>query len=882
MSSQILTTKLYIPTSRSQTVSRLHLIDRLNQGLQARLTLVCAPAGFGKTTLISEWLSQCEHPSAWLSLDEQDNAPKRFLTYVIEALQTIAPHIDDDLLKILQSPQPPVIDTLLISLINSLATIPDTFILVLDDYHVLDTKEIDTALTFLLDNLPPQMHIVITTREDPQVPLAKYRARAELTEIRAKDLRFSSEEIHTFLNDIMGLDLPHDSIIALENRTEGWIASLQMAAISLQGQDDKTQFIEAFTGSHRFIMDYLLEEVLNQQPTQLRKFLTQTSILTRLNANLCDAVTETQDSQLVLEQLEQRNLFISPLDNSRQWFRYHHLFADALRARLKRESHEAFSAVHQRSSQWYEENEYIMDALRHAFLAEDEQRASRLLELIWSEMDLSYQSARWLKWAKQLSEDIILTRPVMCLGYAWALINEGDFQTGEKYLQHAEKYIAHDLSDVIVHDVEQWKSLPASIISARAYIAMAMGQVEQTIHYAKQSLKLSTDPMQTSHRQASALLGFASWATGDLQSADLALEKYLLSMNYLGSAIIAYIADLRIQLGRMRDANVIYQDSLKRIDNFPPLGTEELYRGLAEFQLELGNLDDAKKYLDISQSLGEQMAILTWEQRFAVTEAWYYVMLGEYNTALERLEFAEMNYLQTAMPDIRPITAQKARIWIQQGQLDRVDQWASQLNNPTTNDFHYLEEYEHLTLVRYLIAQYRHNKHIDEYNQAMTLTTQLLSAAKSGSRFRSGIEILILQAKLAAISDDLEYALSILNQALDLAQPQGYVALFITEGNVVKFILQQSDHLYAKSLLSYFPDTSKKIETTGNLDNLSQREIDVLQQMAEGLTNPEIAERLYISKHTVKVHTRNLYSKLDVNNRTQAVTKARSLGIISE
>ncbi len=878
----ILNTKLHIPSSSSNVIQRERLFETLDDGLERKCILVSAPAGFGKTTIVASWLETIDSAIAWLLLEEADSELSRFLRYVVAALQTVAPQCGQQVMSMLESPQKPPVENLLTLLLNDIILLEQDIILVLDDYHSIDSPEIDKLLIFLIEHLPNHVTLVITTREDPQVPLAKYRARAELTEIRAKDLRFSSEEIHTFLNDIMGLDLPRDSIIALENRTEGWIASLQMAAISLQGQDDKTQFIEAFTGSHRFIMDYLLEEVLNQQPTQVRKFLAQTSILTRLNADLCDAVTETQDSQLVLEQLEQRNLFISPLDNSRQWFRYHHLFADALQARLKRESPEAFSAVHQRSSQWYEENEYIVDALRHAFLAEDEQRASRLLELIWSEMDLSYQSARWLKWAKQLSENIILTRPVMCLGYAWALINEGDFQTGEKYLQHAEKYIAHDLSDVIVHDLEQWKSLPASIISARAYIAMATGQVEQTIHYAKQSLTLSTDPMQTSHRQASALLGFASWATGDLQSADLALEKYLLSMNYLGSAIIAYIADLRIQLGRMRDANMIYQDSLKHIDNFPPLGTEELYRGLAEFQLELGNLDDAKEYLDISQSLGEQMAILTWEQRFAVTEAWYYVMLGEYNTALERLEFAEMNYLQTAMPDIRPIAAQKARIWIHQGQLDRVDQWASQLNNPTTNDFHYLKEYEHLTVVRYLIAQYRHNKHIDEYNQAMTLTTQLLSAAKSGSRFRSGIEILILQAKLATISDDLEYALSILNQALDLAQPQGYVALFITEGNVVKFLLQQSDHLYAKSLLSYFPHTSKKIETTGSLDNLSQREIDVLQQMAEGLTNPEIAERLYISKHTVKVHTRNLYSKLDVNNRTQAVTKARSLGIISE
>ncbi|GAB5426449.1 MAG: LuxR C-terminal-related transcriptional regulator [Crocinitomicaceae bacterium] len=825
-----------------------------------------------------------EHKVAWLSLDEFDNTFSQFISYVIATLQAIEPSIGQQILPLLQSAQHPPITTLLTLLLNDLSTVDQDIVLVLDDYHSIDSSEIDEALTFLLDHLPSTVTVVITTREDPQLPLARYRARAELTEIRATDLRFTHDEMQLFLNQMMGLDLTTDNITALENRTEGWIASLQMVAISLQGQTDKAQFIDAFTGSHRYIMDYLLEEVLQQQFDTTRIFLFKTSALTRLNADLCDAVMQRDDSQRVLEQLEKINLFIIPLDSTRHWFRYHHLFADALQARLKRDTPDIFVAVHQRAAQWYEDNGLMVDAIHHAEQANDNALLARLLELVWSEMDLSYQSARWFRWANQLPEPIILSRPVLCFGYAWALINQGDFQSGEQYLQQVESYADNNLSDVLIYDEKQWQMLPAAILSARAYIAVATGQVEQAIHYAKESLTLSTDPKQTSHRQASALLGFASWSKGDLQGAVMSLESYLQSMNYLGSAIIAYIADLRIQLGRLNDAQRIYQDSLKRIDDFPQLGTEELYRGLAEFHLELGELADAKEYLVISKSLAEEMAIMTWEQRYAVTEAWYHAILGDYDTALEHLDFAEKNYLQTAMPDIRPITAQKVRIWLMQGHLDEAEHWAQQ-HDIAEADYHYLMEYEHITLARLYVERYRQSNADDLVNQATELLAQLLSEAESGSRLRSVIEILLLQAELVALSGDLESALSILTQALDLAEPQGYVALFVLEGDNVKFLLQQSTHPYAKRLLATFPDASTSITANpqvGLLDALSEREIDVLQQMAEGLTNPEIAERLYISKHTVKVHTRNIYSKLDVNNRTQAVNKARSLGIISE
>ncbi len=881
----ILATKLHIPPSTSNVVYRSRLFQVLNRGLEHKLILVSAPAGFGKTTVITSWFETLDCAVAWLSLEEADNVPSRFLLYLIAALQSIEPGIGQYVMPILQSPQQPPLENILTLLLNDISLLEQNIILVLDDYHSIDMPEIDKALTFLLDHLPYHMTLIITTREDPQLPLAKYRARAELSELRAKDLRFTGDEMSIFLNQRMGLDLSSDAIAALENRTEGWIASLQMAAISLQGQDDKTRFVEAFTGSHRYIMDYLVEEVLQQQSAETRNFLLKTAILTRLNADLCDAVSETQGSQPVLEQLEKRNLFIAPLDNIRRWYRYHHLFADALQARLKRESPDDFMSSHQGAARWYEENAYPLEAIRHAFIATDYQLAARVLELIWSEMDLSYQSARWFKWAKQLPEDLILIRPVMCLAYAWAFINQGDFQAGEHYLQLAENQLDSELNDIVIHDVQQWEMLPAAIISARAYLAMATGQIDRTIYYAKESLALATDPAQTSHRQASALLGFASWAKGDLQEADKALERYLSGVNYSESGIIAYIGDLRIQLGQLHDAHRIYQESLKRLDDFPSPGVEELYRGLAEFYLETGNLDEAKQYLDMSKASGKQMAILTWQQRYFVTESRYYAISGEYDTALKLLDLAEAHYLQTAMPDIRPILAEKARIWLKQDRLDEVDYWVKQQGLATTDSLHYLKEYEHITLARLEIAAYQQSKNRESCEQIRDFLERLLKAAEAGSRLQTVIEIHILQAKLALVSGEVESALHLFEQALDCAEPQGYVYLFMVEGEDAKFLLQQSNHPYAPQLLAAFPNSSTRVKANpqaGLLDALSEREIDVLQKMAEGLTNPEIAERLYISKHTVKVHTRNIYSKLAVKNRTQAVTKARSLGIISE
>jgi LuxR family maltose regulon positive regulatory protein len=452
MSEPLILTKLYVPPTRPNIVLRTRLIERLNKGLDRKLILISAPAGFGKTTLVSEWAAVCDRPVAWLSLDEGDNEPACFLAYLVAALQTIAANIGEGVLAILQSPQPPPIESILTTLLNEITTVPDNFVLVLDDYHVIDSEPIDHTLTFLLEHLPPQMHLVITTREDPHLTLARLRARGQLTELRAADLRFAPAEAAEFLNQVMALNLSAEDITTLENRTEGWIAGLQLAAISMQGHQDAASFIKSFTGSHHFVLDYLIEEVLHQQPESVQTFLLHTSILDRMCGPLCDAVlgSPPASGQETLEYLEHANLFIVPLDNERGWYRYHHLFGDLLRQRLGKPKE--FAELHLRASQWHEENGDLGAAFHHAITAGDFVRAAGLAEAAWQGMNGSFQSVAWLGWVKKLPEEVIRVRPVLCTLLGRAFADAGKPEASELRLQDAERCLDGSSDRMIVMD----------------------------------------------------------------------------------------------------------------------------------------------------------------------------------------------------------------------------------------------------------------------------------------------------------------------------------------------------------------------------------------------------------------------------------------------
>ncbi len=520
----MLATKLFIPPAPAAVVSRARLLERLDSGLDRRLTLISAPAGFGKTTLVSEWLAGCatrnsDVRTAWLSLDEGESEPRRFLDYLVATLQTAAPEVGMGAARMLASPQPPPAEAVVAALLNDVAALPDRLILVLDDYHVVDETSVDDMLAFMLEHLPPCMHLVLLTREDPALPVARLRARGHMTEVRAADLRFTPAEAADFLTRVMGLDLSAEDVAALEARTEGWIAGLQMAAVALQamtrqsavgpdvraGRAESAAFIQAFTGSHRFVVDYLMDEVLARQPDGLRDFLLRTSILDRMCGPLCDAITGRDDGARTLEDLERGNLFVIPLDDDRRWYRYHHLFADVLRTRCLADMPGAAPALHGHASAWYEHEGLRGDAIGHAFLAGDLERAADLVELAGPMVEQISEARIWWRWAAALPDELVRARPVLSGWCAHALLGRGEFEAAEARLADAERSLeALPGSGVVVADKEWFRLLPASIGIARAYIAQARGDAELAIEHAEKVLELVPDGEQVRRMQASA------------------------------------------------------------------------------------------------------------------------------------------------------------------------------------------------------------------------------------------------------------------------------------------------------------------------------------------------------------------------------------------
>jgi LuxR family maltose regulon positive regulatory protein len=898
------------------------LNERLNEGLLAsrKLTLISAPAGFGKTTLISEWVAGCGQPVAWLSLDEGDNDPTSFLAYLVAALQTIAANIGNGVLAILQSPQPPSIESILTTLLNEITTIPDHFVLVLEDYHVIDSKPVDEAFTFLLTHLPPQMHLVITTREDPQLPLARLRARGQLTELRATDLRFTPSEAAEFLNQLMGLNLSEEDIAALDKRTEGWIAGLQLAALSMQGHQDATSFIQAFTGSHHFVLDYLVEEVLGQQSESIQTFLLRTSILDRMCGALCDAVlgSPSASGQETLEYLERTNLFTVPLDNERRWYRYHHLFGELLRKRLGQSLVPGETAgLHIQASEWYEQNGFPSDAIHHAFAVKDFERVAKIAELEWPVMHAGAQSIKWLGWMKNLPEEIIRVRPVLCVNCAWAFLNAGELEAAEAKMQDAEYWlepttVTGEKSDapsieMIVVDEEQFTSLPVVLVAARAYHAQAIGDISGTIKYTQRVLDLAPDGDSRWHRGASSLLGLAQYASGNLDAAYRAISDGLaragpydaISGNFL-------LAGIKLAQGQLNTALSIYEKALRLVlerGEPMPLGTEDLYSGISELHRERGDLETAAQDLLTGRKLGEQVELPDWQQRWYIAQARLHESKGDLEGALDLLEEAERRFVRTPVPIIRPIAALKTRIQIVQGKIAEALDWVHTRDLSVDDDISYIHEFEHMTLARVLIAQEKGGLVDGSIHDAQGLLERLLQAAEEGGRKGSVIEILVLQALAHEVQGNFPPAFVSLERALTLAEPEGYVRMFVDEGPPMAHLLLEAASRgimpnYTGKLLAAFETeqlssagesplpTPLAVLPKGHRDGelltepLSQRELEVLRMFKTELSGPEIARQLVIALSTVRTHTKSIYSKLNVNNRRAAVKRAAELNLI--
>ncbi|MFC2125007.1 adenylate/guanylate cyclase domain-containing protein [Bacteroidota bacterium] len=826
----ILATKLFMPPPRPNIIHRSRLINRLNEGLHGKLTLISAPPGFGKTTLVSEWVADCNQPTTWVSLDEGDNDPIRFITYLNAAIRKIAGSIGEGVSILLQSSQSPPIESILTSLVNEFTSVQEEFTLILDDYHVIDTKSVDDALTFILDHMPPQMHLVITTREDPNLPLPRLRVRGQLTELRAADMRFTPSEAAGFFNQVMGLNLSEDDINVLETRTEGWIAGLQLAALSMQEHRDVSGFIKSFAGHDRYIVDYLVEEVLQRQDGRIRNFMLQTSILDRLNGSLCNAVTGQGDGRKMLEALERGNLFVIPLDDSREWYRYHHLFADVLRSHLMEETPDTVPILHQQASIWYEQNDLPAEAIHHALTARDFEKAASLAELAWPVMDKNLQTATWLNWVKTLPDETVHARPVLMVGCAWSLLNEGELEAADTRLREAEQLLETSTdtgegkkvpsTGMVVVDEKQFQSLPASIANARAYHAQALGDMPGTMKYAQQALDLLPEGDYIERGIPVVLMGFGHWANGDLEEAFNSFKDFresILKADNISIAIgVTFLpAGIRIAQGQLQEAIKIYKQSLKLASDHGmsvSQGMEELYMGLSILYSEQGDLETASQYLVRSEELYDQLTLPeSWKYRLSLAQSRLMEIQGDLEAALDLLDKAEQRYHRSPIPDICPVASLKTRVWIKQGKLTEALDWANERNLSVEDDLSYMREFEHITLARILIAKYKSEGKDHVVKDAMVLLDRLLKAAEEGKRLGAVIEILILQALAYEAQDNISKALSPLERALALAEPEVYVRIFVDEGIPMADLLSEAVTQrimpdYTGRLLEFFKD----------------------------------------------------------------------------
>ena len=896
---QLLTTKLYIPPTRPELVPRQRLVERLNQGLNRKLTLISAPAGFGKTTLVSEWVaqlrsrpayeSQNNYRVAWLSLDEGDNDLVRFLAYFIAALnrlEGIEAAVGEDVLPMLHASQPLPTEALLTSLVNDIAAIPDSVILVLDDYHTIESSPVNRALTFLLDRPPPQMHLVIATREDPPFSLVRLRARGQLTELRAADLRFTLYEAAEFLNQVMNLGLSETDITTLESRTEGWIVGLQLAAISMQGHEDPTSLIKAFTGSHRFVLDYLIEEVLERQPEDVQTFLLQTSILDRLTGSLCDALTASDEGQTTLEMLERANLFIVSLDQERRWFRYHRLFGDLLRRQLHQERPDEESGLHRWASTWYEQHGFVDEAIAHALRAKAPERAAHLIERAAEAVWVRGEDAKLRRWLAELPVQLVLAKPQLSIYHAWDLLARGQLDAAHEVLQAVE--LVPESSPDCAHET----ALCGRIATARAFSAFYRGDVPAITRYARQALEYLPAWDSAWRSTAVHILGDGYDLAGDMAKAYQSRLEAVEASEAAGNHFQIMIANLKLAIvlrhqGRLQEVIELCRQQKQLADESGMAQTVVggwLLAIWGEVLAETNDLEralqQAKKGVEITERGGD-LAMLGWSYLCLIRILF---SRGQYTSAEEVIHKIEHIARDNAVPPwiMNQKIAWQARIWLAQDRLDAVSRWVRTRALNADADPTYLRETEYMVLARFLIVQ-------RQWHDATTRLQRLLEAAEAGGRTSRAIEIRALQALALQAQGDTDPAITTLEDALTLAEPGGFIRIFVDEGPPMARLLYEAGvrgiaPAYVHRLLAAFPvvddSSATQVSSAQIIEPLSERELEVLHLIVEGLTNKEIASRVFLSLNTVKVHTRHIYGKLGVNNRTQAATRARTLGIL--
>jgi ATP/maltotriose-dependent transcriptional regulator MalT len=919
----LIRTKLHLPFTRQELVRRPRLQARISEGLRGPLTLITAPAGFGKTTLVASCIADCRSPIAWLSLDKGDNQAERFLSYLVAALQKVDHMIGGEAGRLLAAARQASPETVLTSLINDLDTAGAEIVLVLDDYQFINNQAVHDAVNFLLEHCPTTFHLVIATRSDPPLPLTRLRARGQIVELRAADLSFTEREAAQFLNEVMGLHLDTRSVAVLEERTEGWIAGLQMAALSMRDRKDVRGFIEGFSGTHRYILDYLVEEVLTCQSPETQHFLLHTSILERLTAPLCDAILADENgaqrggdaertgsespvagrSASILQYLERAHLFLVPLDDERIWYRYHHLFADLLRTQLQRSLGAAGVAqLHVRAADWHAQNGSTAEAISHASAASDDERVERLIEQHYMEMVSRGEMAGMRFWAGKLSKELVYRRPWLCIYEAYSHAWFGELDEADRLLEEAERRIRSGISAPDAH------SMLGELFYVKSRVTAMRGDIARAIEYCLAAREHAPTGNLALQFDTSATLGYEYFLAGDYANAIRILNETIRTGITAGavihtaaaSCILARLYAVQGLLHRSHDtcqaAARLIPEASRHLD-----AKALVEAGIAEVMCEWNDLDAA--LVHVKQGL----ALLPFWGK-ADDMALAYITLARINLAQANTSGAieavgqAIQIIQTSgvFSEARHATEiAQVRVWLAQGDLQAADRWATSQEERLRSDnvFRFENELHHITRARVLIAQNRPR-------EAIGSLSRLEDTARSAGRTGRLMEILLLQALALQEIGDSERALLALTDCLTLAESEGYARVFLDEGRPMQMLLAQSlAHSgagplrdYALYLLAQFdaepqvtmapPAESSPVGSPSAglrqalVDPLSERELEVLHLVALGRSNQEIALQLIVSPGTVKAHTASIYRKLDVANRTEAVARARQLGIL--
>jgi LuxR family maltose regulon positive regulatory protein len=904
----LISTKTYLPIKSVNLVSRPRLWAMLDSALlnHCRLTLISALAGSGKSTLLTDWASNLKVPVAWLSLDANDNDLYQFWTYVLHAIQSGFPKSCETLLKDLAAAPLPSMTDFLPVLINALTELTASegsfpFVIILDDYHVIENQAIHESLTFFLDHLPPEVHLVIATRTDPSLPLHRWRSHSQLMELRSADLRFSTEEAEKFLNNVMGLGLISEEVSQLGARTEGWAVGLQLAALSLRGHEDRTAFIQRFSGSHHFVLEYLTNEVISRQPLDVQKFLIQTSILEKFCAELCDSIRgeaekDEAKSASILDYLERSNLFLIPLDDERQWHRYHHLFAELLRMRLARQEDHELGSLHQRAAEWYADHNYVDEAMQHALAAGDTTFAGDLIIRNWPQMQYQGRSSTILKWIEMLPNEMVTTHPMLSAAKAWSLYLLGKTDEVEEYIAQSNQVLASWAArGYVPDDGYDYMSLRGLMAVLQANIFTRKGNYRDGIAAAQEALRVVSPQDALVNGLAWISLSHSYEELGDIEAAissyQQGIQWNLASHNILATSIAARRLSRLFQIqGNLPKAeelilSILEQASLANQAGSPAYGS--LYIALGDVSYKRNELEKARQWLERGRAQGKSGA--------------YFDLLfcaDLLNTQLKRangdlpgaIDILNELYHATNKVD-EPLAKAEVRAWrarlqAEAHQLQEVSVWEESILREVAHHVGLTHGIELFTLVRVLLTQKR-------LEEGQMLAAQLAKTAAATHSAGWESEALMLQAESFWMQSCPDQALGLLSQAVSLAEPRGFIRLFVDEGYLMASMLKRlstksEDHCreLAAHLLNNFPEEDLEQEPLPLAADdptpspLSHREIEVLLLVAAGLSNPEIAEHLVVSTATIKTHVSHIYDKLDAQNRAEAVAHAKEKGLI--